>query len=155
MIYPTYQQRMSSGSYVIIPLALNLIITMLEFDENVLWSTLKPSLSRPLLSVPQKAQMIFPNWNLWPWALTQHIHRKLHLQITNGISEIVSLYDAFILDQHGVLHNGKSAFSGAVDCVKELHAAMGKKLIILSNTSSPSASTFDRLPTLGFDKSNF
>lgn len=75
--------------------------------------------------------------------------------MTNGISEIASLYDAFILDQYGVLHNGKSALPGAVDCVKELHAVMGKKLIILSNTSSPSASTFDRLPTLGFDKSNF
>ena len=45
-----------------------------------------------------------------------------------SFSELVSKYDAFILDQFGVMHNGLSALDGAVDCVRELYKA-GKPLI--------------------------
>ena len=84
-------------------------------------------------------------------------------------------YDALILDQFGVLHNGKNALEGTIDCVR----AIGEKqhpensltdstdapqdkpkkklqLIVLSNTSSPSKTTLDRLESkLGFDRSYF
>jgi ribonucleotide monophosphatase NagD (HAD superfamily) len=77
-------------------------------------------------------------------------------------------YDALILDQFGVLHNGKDALEGTIDCVETI--ALGKKndadaddatqkklqLIVLSNTSSPASTTLDRLHTkLGFDRSYF
>mmetsp|Transcript_13364 Transcript_13364/g.19676 ORF Transcript_13364/g.19676 Transcript_13364/m.19676 type:complete len:467 (+) Transcript_13364:24-1424(+) len=69
-------------------------------------------------------------------------------------------YDALILDQFGVLHNGKNALDGTIDCVERI--ALGKdgtkkvRLIVLSNTSSPSKTTLDRLQTkLGFDRSYF
>jgi len=75
-------------------------------------------------------------------------------------------YDALILDQFGVLHNGKNALDGTIDCVETI--ALGKdsdgdenggkklRLIVLSNTSSPSKTTLDRLETkLGFDRSFF
>ena len=76
-------------------------------------------------------------------------------------------YDALILDQFGVLHNGKNALDGTIDCVEKI--ATGKndndnnenepkklRLIVLSNTSSPSKTTLDRLQTkLGFDGSHF
>jgi len=64
------------------------------------------------------------------------------------------LYDGFILDQFGVMHNGQSALPGAVETVKEL-AEQGKKLIILSNTSSVSESALAKLPKLGFDPEHF
>jgi ribonucleotide monophosphatase NagD (HAD superfamily) len=63
--------------------------------------------------------------------------------------DIVDQYDAFILDQFGVLHNGEKALDGAVELVKHLYKAK-KKLIILSNTSSPSRNALLKLPTLGF-----
>jgi HAD superfamily hydrolase (TIGR01459 family) len=74
--------------------------------------------------------------------------------IRQSISELAPLYDAFILDQYGVLHNGETSLEGAVECVKELHT-MGKKLIILSNTSGPAASALAKLPKYGFDPKHF
>jgi ribonucleotide monophosphatase NagD (HAD superfamily) len=71
-----------------------------------------------------------------------------------SFSEIADSYQGFILDQFGVLHDGTCALDGAVDCVERLKE-MGKKLIILSNSSSASAATITKLPKLGFDSSNF
>ncbi|CAB9515031.1 Inherit from COG: Hydrolase [Seminavis robusta] len=73
-------------------------------------------------------------------------------QTNASIEEIVDLYDGFILDQFGVLHNGAHGLEGAPECVKALHAK-GKKLIILSNSSSPSAAAIAKLPKLGYDPS--
>lgn len=74
--------------------------------------------------------------------------------IHKSLQEIAHQYDGFILDQYGVMHNGQSALPGAVDCVKQL-SALGKKLCILSNTSSPSQTALAKLPRLGFDPSLF
>lgn len=64
-------------------------------------------------------------------------------------SSIASKYEGFILDQFGVLHNGKEALPGAIEAVKEL-IAQNKKLVILSNTSSPAKSALEKLKQLGF-----
>jgi len=64
--------------------------------------------------------------------------------------EIANRYDGFILDQYGVLHNGVSPLPGAIDTLEKLHA-LNKKLIILSNTSSPAKSAIAKLAKLGFD----
>lgn len=72
-----------------------------------------------------------------------------------SFSTLASRYDAFILDQFGVMHNGKYSLPGAEECVKHLARERGLPLIILSNTSSPSKTTLGRLPGLGFDKSDF
>jgi ribonucleotide monophosphatase NagD (HAD superfamily) len=52
------------------------------------------------------------------------------------------------------MHNGKESLPGAVECVKQL-SSLGKKLIILSNTSAPSEAALAKLPKLGFDPSHF
>lgn len=75
-------------------------------------------------------------------------------KVHNSFSEISPLYDGFILDQFGVLHNGAYGLEGAPELVAEL-AAQGKKLIILSNSSSASTATKSKLPKLGFDPENF
>ncbi|VEU42724.1 unnamed protein product [Pseudo-nitzschia multistriata] len=95
--------------------------------------------------------------------------------IHSSISELLSEhdYDAFILDQFGVLHNGKDPLPGAVDCVERISAVSSgddddddddtpkttrKQLLltVLSNTSSPAKTTLDRLHNrLGFDRSRF
>ena len=70
------------------------------------------------------------------------------------IQALASRYQGFILDQFGVLHNGQHALPGAVELVEYL-ARANKKLIILSNTSSPAHTTLQRLPGLGFNPEHF
>eukprot|EP00980_Cylindrotheca_fusiformis_P006612 scaffold1390_cov138-Cylindrotheca_fusiformis.AAC.15 len=74
--------------------------------------------------------------------------------VRNSLGEIAPFYDAFILDQHGVLHNGTVGLEGAADCVAEL-AKQGKKLVILSNTTAPAAVALEKLPKYGFDTDHF
>ena len=74
-------------------------------------------------------------------------------RIISRMSEVAEHYDAFILDQWGVLHDGSEAMDGAVDCFAAL-AAAGKQLIILSNDGARKASGMtgvSRLTTMGFD----
>ncbi len=50
-----------------------------------------------------------------------------------GLSDISDSYMGIILDQWGVLHDGKKAFDGVVDCLKELRSRK-KYIILLSNS---------------------
>jgi HAD superfamily hydrolase (TIGR01459 family) len=78
--------------------------------------------------------------------------RLRFMGVRRGVEELVDQYDGFILDQWGVLHNGKVAYSGVSDCLSELHRR-GKKLIILSNSSRRKDATLATLPSIGIDKS--
>jgi len=90
--------------------------------------------------------------------------------VHESFREIVDMYDAFILDQFGVLHDGTRALDGAVECVEYLAATAGnnnnenennnnnknkKRLVILSNTSAPSDKALERLPKFGFKSQHF
>lgn len=70
--------------------------------------------------------------------------------VHSSFREIATMYDGFILDQYGVLHNGQEPLPGALEVLQELKRN-SKKLIILSNTSSPSKSALKKLRLLGFD----
>ncbi len=70
--------------------------------------------------------------------------------IVSGLSAIAHEYDAILLDQFGVLHDGQKPLPGAVDCYEKL-AASGKKLVVLSNTSRRRAFAMKKLPIIGFD----
>ncbi|OSX80721.1 hypothetical protein BU14_0033s0065 [Porphyra umbilicalis] len=59
-------------------------------------------------------------------------------------------YDALLLDQFGVLHDGSAAYPLAPAAVAAA-AAAGVVLLILSNTSRRSAEALAKLPALGFD----
>ncbi len=72
----------------------------------------------------------------------------------NHLSEIANKYDLFIIDQWGVLHDGKKGFSDAILAVKEL-IKLEKKLIIISNSSQRKKTIIDRLPKLGFHQKDF
>ena len=75
-------------------------------------------------------------------------------ELHESFSEIIDRYDGFILDQFGVLHNGSHGLEGAPELVSDL-AKKGKKLIILSNSSSSSEATKAKLPKLGFNPHHF
>ena len=74
---------------------------------------------------------------------------------TSFNDEIVDQYDAFILDQFGVMHNGIEALDGAVELVNYLYKEKKKKLIILSNTSAPADKALAKLPKFGFTSQHF
>jgi len=80
--------------------------------------------------------------------------RLMKFTVHKSFSDIVNRYDGFILDQFGVMHNGKESLPGAADCINQL-SSLGKKLIILSNTSSPSEVALSKLPKMDFDRSDF
>ncbi|CAM9783849.1 unnamed protein product, partial [Phaeothamnion confervicola] len=74
--------------------------------------------------------------------------------LVEGVRQLSERYDGFILDQFGVLLNGREALPGAIECLDELHRR-GKKLVILSNTSKREAFAMQRLPHYGFKPSLF
>ena len=76
------------------------------------------------------------------------------MKIISGINEIISMYEYYIIDQWGVMHNGSQGYSDAIECVDYLKKN-NKKLIIISNSSKRSKSSFDNLPNLGFKKKSF
>ena len=75
-------------------------------------------------------------------------------KIIDSISEIMHLYDVFILDQWGVMHDGVYGYHHAIDSVNKL-IKEDKKLIIISNSSKRKISSINRLKSLGFDKEHF
>eukprot|EP00898_Chlorokybus_atmophyticus_P004533 jgi/Chlat1/5080/Chrsp33S05003 len=60
----------------------------------------------------------------------------------------------WLLDQFGVLHDGKNAYPRAVEAVRELHA-MGLRLYVLSNSSRRANTTLAKLKPFGFDPAWF
>ena len=75
-------------------------------------------------------------------------------KIIDGISDIVSLYDVFILDQWGVMHDGYKGYDLAINSVEKL-IRENKKLIIISNSSKRKNSSIGKLKSFGFDKNHF
>lgn len=75
-------------------------------------------------------------------------------QIHPSFAPLLDKYDGFILDQFGVMHNGSHGLEGAADAVAAMKQK-GKKIIILSNSSSSSEATVAKLPKLGFDPKDF
>jgi len=74
--------------------------------------------------------------------------------VINGLEEIYNQYDTYILDQWGVMHDGKKGYSNAIECVEKLFNKK-KNLIIISNSSKRNYLSHSRLTSLGFNKKHF
>mmetsp|Transcript_89521 Transcript_89521/g.208502 ORF Transcript_89521/g.208502 Transcript_89521/m.208502 type:complete len:401 (+) Transcript_89521:72-1274(+) len=70
--------------------------------------------------------------------------------ICSGIAELVERYDAFMLDQYGVLHDGQSCYDGVQECLQRVRDA-GKRSVILSNSSGRSSVQQAKLPGIGIN----
>ena len=66
-----------------------------------------------------------------------------------SLLELADQYDAFLLDQFGVIHDGKTAYDGAVEAVSALQR-LKKKIVIISNSSRRKSDTLARLRAMGF-----
>ena len=65
------------------------------------------------------------------------------------VRDIIDDYDALVLDQWGVLHNGKAPYDGVVETLDALMDA-GKPFVILSNSGKRSHLNHERMAKLGF-----
>ena len=70
------------------------------------------------------------------------------------LAALAARYDAFLIDQFGVLLDGRAAYSWAPSALKRL-AATGKPIVLLSNSGKRSAPNEARLVRLGFERSSF
>lgn len=66
-----------------------------------------------------------------------------------GISKIIHNYDVMILDQWGVLHDGRKPYEGVIESLREIRQNSPIKIIILSNSSKRQASTHQGLQKVG------
>jgi len=71
-----------------------------------------------------------------------------------GLSELADVFDEFLIDQFGVLHDGMRPYQGAIPCLTKLKE-LGKNVILLSNSGKRAYANIARLADLGFPKSLF
>ncbi len=72
----------------------------------------------------------------------------------NTLKDISNKYDNFIIDQWGVIHDGKIGYKHAKDAINYLKDN-NKNLFIISNSSKREESSKARLPILGFKTNSF
>lgn len=65
------------------------------------------------------------------------------------LSEIYGLFDAVLVDQFGVLHDGRQAFPGSISCIHALHER-DIPVVAITNSGKRSALNQGRLDRLGF-----
>ncbi|MGH6809460.1 MAG: TIGR01459 family HAD-type hydrolase, partial [Ensifer adhaerens] len=69
--------------------------------------------------------------------------------VISGLADIADRYDAFLIDQFGVLRDGRGPYPGAAETLVRLKD-QGKRIVILSNSGKRSAENDRRLVDLGF-----
>ena len=79
-------------------------------------------------------------------------HAEAAPNVHPGLEQLADEYDAFLIDQWGVMHDGTNAYPKAVECMKRL-AAKGKKIVLLSNSSRRKGNSMAKLDKMGFDSS--
>ena len=72
----------------------------------------------------------------------------------DSLSEISGRFDAIVLDQWGVLHDGTTPYPGAPGCLAALKSG-GTRLAVLSNSGKRAAPNADRIAAMGFDQGLF
>ena len=71
-----------------------------------------------------------------------------------SLAEVAADYEAIVLDQWGVLHNGTAPYRFAVQAVKQLKA-MGLRLAVLSNSGKRSEPNEAQITEIGFPSGFF
>ncbi len=68
----------------------------------------------------------------------------------SGLREIAEDFDGWIIDQWGVMHDGRALFPGVLEVFRELKAR-GKRIVLLSNSGRRAALNDKRLREMGLD----
>ncbi|MGE5268348.1 MAG: TIGR01459 family HAD-type hydrolase [Thiohalocapsa sp.] len=70
------------------------------------------------------------------------------VRLIEGMREVATRYDGFILDLWGVVHDGAAPFPGVLDCMRRL-TRDGKRLVLLSNAPRRADDVVRRIETIG------
>ncbi len=70
------------------------------------------------------------------------------------LTPLLSRYDGFLVDQFGVLHDGRAFLPGVAAALDRLKAA-GKRVVILSNSGKRAAVNESRLVALGLERGRY
>ena len=70
------------------------------------------------------------------------------MRFADGIAEFVDHYDVWLLDQWGVLHDGRRPFPGVADCLRRL-VERDKDVVVLSNSGKRAGANAARLAAMG------
>lgn len=76
--------------------------------------------------------------------------RRDAVRVLTGVSPLAGEYDAFIVDQWGILHDGTKPYPGAIECLERLRGA-GKHIVVLSNSGRREAGNLKLMEKMGFD----
>lgn len=71
-----------------------------------------------------------------------------HIQ---NIEEIVEQYDAFLIDQWGVIHNGGEIFDYSIDTLN-MFKKHNKKVVLISNSGKTNKDTYESLAMKGIER---
>jgi HAD superfamily hydrolase (TIGR01459 family) len=71
-----------------------------------------------------------------------------------GLRQIDGDFDAFLVDQYGVMHDGQRPYHGAVEALTHLTRA-GKAVIVLTNSGKRSEPNRNRIRKIGFPSESF
>lgn len=74
--------------------------------------------------------------------------------ILEGLGSVAEQYDAFILDQWGVLHNGRAPYPGVIDALRTMRES-GKKICLLTNSGRRARMNRERLTEMGFPPESY
>ena len=74
--------------------------------------------------------------------------------VIQSVAKIADAYDAFIIDQWGVLHDGVNPYPFAIPTLQAL-ATRGKRVLLLTNTAKSGEENATIVHEMGFDRSLF
>jgi HAD superfamily hydrolase (TIGR01459 family) len=72
----------------------------------------------------------------------------MKFQLTRGMRELAPLYDGFILDLWGVIHDGVAPLPGTIECLRAL-MERGKRIVFLSNAPRRADDVVRRITAIG------
>lgn len=72
----------------------------------------------------------------------------------SGLSEIAQHFDAMVIDQFGVIHDGRRLYTHAAEVLVELKA-QGIPVVILTNSGKRAAPNVARITKMGIPRENF
>ena len=72
-------------------------------------------------------------------------------KVIRSLSQIKNNFDAVLIDQYGVLHNGQVPFEGAIECLVELKK-LDIPVVTITNSGRLKSANWKRMEALGFTR---
>jgi HAD superfamily hydrolase (TIGR01459 family) len=72
----------------------------------------------------------------------------------SGLAEIASQFDAMLIDQFGVIHDGQKLYPGALEVMRELKC-IGVPVVVMTNSGKRAAPNAERIVKMGIPRELF